>query len=372
MRLRRWNSLSGLIYGGNGMCSSQLFFKLDLPIGAGIPTQTGTERRLNLGEFRRVLVAEGDNATRLNLQEMLCRWGFDVVLASHGVEALSVLRQKTPPDLVIVNKSLPGIDGIEICFRISDNASEYSPYILMLTNSKEDCAIVQALESGANDCLALPFEEQELRARLAVAVRILKRQDHLIRSRDMFRDQAAKDALTGLWSRRAILEILQAELSGADSNDRSTGILLLDLDRFKSVNDTHGHLAGDRVLQETAHRLSHVLRAYDSIGRYGGEEFLIVVPGPDGKELLDLAERIRAAIACVPVDSGESKIRVTSSIGAAIARPGEKSANCVIESADRALYRAKKAGRNRIMFCPQQPTVASETIRNRSIWTAWR
>ena len=355
------------------MCSSQAFFKLDLPAGTGLPTRAGVEPRRNLGEFRRVLVAEGDKATRSNLQELLRRWGFDVVPASHGIEALNVLQRKTPPDLVIVNKSLPGIDGIEICQRISGNSGEYSPYILMLTNPDEGgCDIVPALESGASDCLALPFEEQELRARLEVAVRILKRQDHLIRSRDMFRDQAAKDALTGLWSRRAILEILQAELSRADSNERSTGILLLDLDRFKSVNDTHGHLAGDRVLQETARRLSHVLRAYDSIGRYGGEEFLIVVPGPNEKELLDLAGRICAAIACASVDAGENKIRVTSSIGAAIARAGEKSVTSVIESADRALYRAKKAGRNRVSFCAQQPTVVSEPIRNRSIWTVWR
>jgi two-component system cell cycle response regulator len=354
------------------MCSSQLLFKLDLPAGTSMPARTGVERRLNLGEFRRVLVAEGDKSVRLHLKEMLRRWGFDVVLAGHGIEALSVLQQNTPPDLVIVNKSLPVIDGIELCQRMSGNASECSPYVLMLTDRCGGYDIAYALESGANDCLAMPFLEQELRARLMVAVRMLKRQDHLIRSRDKFRDQAAKDALTGLWSRRAILEILQAELSTANRNERSTGILLLDLDRFKSINDTHGHLAGDRVLQETGRRLSHIVRAYDSIGRYGGEEFLIVVPGSDEKELCELAERIRAAIACVPVDAGQKKIHMTLSIGAAVARADENSAAGVIEAADRALYKAKKAGRNRIKFCVQQPTVLSEAARHDSIWAVFR
>jgi two-component system, cell cycle response regulator len=354
------------------MCSSELFFKLDLPAGTGIPTRTGVERRLNVGEFRRVLVAEGDKATRFSLKETLQRWGFDVVLASDGIEALSVLKQRTSPDLVVVNKSLPGIDGIEICRRICDSPSEHSPYILMLTTLGGGLDIVHALESGANDCLALPFAEQELRARLTVAVRMLKRQDQLIRSRDKFRDQAAKDVLTGLWSRRAILEILHAELSRADSNERTTGILLLDLDRFKSINDTHGHLAGDGVLLETGRRLSHVLRTYDSIGRYGGEEFLIVVPDADGKELIELAERVRAAVACVPVQVGRDKIGVTLSIGAAIARAGDTSTTGVIAAADAALYRAKKAGRNRIMFSAQQPTLLSQALRYGFPWAALR
>jgi two-component system, cell cycle response regulator len=354
------------------MCSSPMFFKLDLPAGTGMPSRTGSERRLNLGEFRRVLVAEGDRATRLSLKETLQRWGFDVVLASHGTEALSVLQQKTPPDLAILNKSLPGIDGLEICRRISENPGEHSPYILMLTNPDRGHDIVGALEAGANDCLAMPFAEQELRARLTVAVRMLKRQDHLIRSRDKFRDQASKDALTGLWSRRAILEILQVELNRADSNERTTGVLLLDLDRFKSVNDTHGHLAGDGVLLETGRRLNHVLRTYDSIGRYGGEEFLIVVPDADGKELIELAERVQSAVACVPIQVGQNKVRITMSIGAAIARAGDTSTTSVIAAADVALYRAKKAGRNRIMFCAQQPTLLSQALRNGFPWVASR
>ena len=254
------------------------------------------------------------------------------------------------PTFFFINRSLAGMNGIELCRRICDRFSEHSPHIVLMGSATAHQDVVEALESGATEYLTTPFDEQELRARLIVAVRSLDRHDNLISSREQFRDQATRDALTSVWNRRGILEILERELGRAEHNGRSTGILMLDLDHFKNVNDAHGHLAGDLVLQETARRLCRKLRAYDRLGRYGGEEFLIVVPATNEKELCELAERIRASTESQPVPADLINIRITLSIGAAMAKPGDSSKAKVIAIADQALYEAKKLGRNRIVF----------------------
>lgn len=314
------------------------------------PEVSPSERRHQFGDFRRVLVAEGDRDTRLRLLHLLREWGFYVVAATDGIEALGVVELQQPADLFFINRSLAGMNGIELCQRICDRFSEHSPYIVITGRPTGRQVVVESLESGATEYLTTPFDEQELRARLIVAVRTLDRRDYLISSREQFRDQATRDALTGVWNRRGILEILERDLDGAEQNGRTTGILMLDLDHFKNVNDAHGHLAGDFVLQETARRLCRKLRTYDCLGRYGGEEFLIVVPATNEKELCELAERIRASTESEPIPTGPINFRITFSIGAAIAKPGERSKAKVIAVADEALYKAKKLGRNRIVF----------------------
>jgi len=309
-----------------------------------------SERRHRFGDLRRVLVAEGDRDTRLRLLHLLREWGFNVVVATDGIEALGVVALQQPPDFFFINRSLAGMNGIELCRRIYDHFSEHSPYIVMMGRPTGREVVVESLESGATEYLTTPFDEQELRARLIVAVRTLDRRDYLISSREQFRDQATRDALTGVWNRRGILEILERDLDGAEHNGRSTGILMLDLDHFKNVNDAHGHLAGDLVLQETARRLCRKLRVYDCLGRYGGEEFLIVVPNTNERELCELAERIRASTESEPIPPGLINFQITFSIGAAIAKPGDRLKAKVIAVADQALYEAKKLGRNRIVF----------------------
>jgi diguanylate cyclase (GGDEF)-like protein len=314
------------------------------------PAGARTERRANIGNFQRVLVAEDHKGRRRMLVQMLNSWGFEAVPAANGSEALQIADQKRPPELIILSRMLPDIDVFELCQRLGNLQSDYAPYILVLAMQNDKHDIVRALEAGAAEYLTTPFEAMELRARLMVAVRILNRQETLVTSRDRFRLLATKDPLTGLWNRRSIQQILKDELERAGQSERTTGVLLIDLDHFKNVNDTYGHLAGDFVLQEASRRLKGSLRAYDSIGRYGGEEFLIVVPAAGEAELCELAERLRKAVADVPIRVGENEIRLTLSVGAAIAPSHVNLSSDVLGGADAALYDAKRRGRNRYVY----------------------
>ncbi len=311
--------------------------------------ETPGERRHKFGDLRRVLIAESDSATRLRLLHLLREWGFNSEVASDGIEALMFLEQHRAPDLLIMNQSLPAIDGIELCRRITRESGGQSPYIFITGRQNGRRDVAESLESGASEYLSLPFEEQELKARLIVALRALARQDSLINSREKLRDQASRDSLTGVSNRRAILEFLEEELVRADRNVQSTGVLMLDLDHFKSVNDALGHLAGDLVLQQVVRRLGSMLRAHDRLGRYGGEEFMIVVPAVDQAGLYELAERIRATVDAEPFHAEANEIQISLSIGAAISKSGDRSTTKLIATADEALYKAKNLGRNRVV-----------------------
>jgi two-component system, cell cycle response regulator len=178
-----------------------------------------------------------------------------------------------------------------------------------------------------------------------VGTRILTLQEDLIRAREDLRFQATHDVLTGIWNRRAILGLLHREIERAARFHASTGVLMLDLDQFKKINDTYGHLTGDAVLKETAQRITQVVRSYDFVGRYGGEEFLVLLPGCDKEQAEQSGERIRLAVTATPLIVGESGISVTISIGATATIDAPETE--VLAIADAALYQAKSAGRNR-------------------------
>ncbi len=302
-------------------------------------------------ELPRVLIAEDDTVTRLILKNWLQRWGYEVVVVDNGNDAWKVLEQGHPPELVIVDWSMPGIDGIELCRRLRDQSRSYYHYILMVTARTDESDLVHALESGADDCLAKPFGEPELRARLLVANRILALQNELIHAREELRAQAMRDGLTGLWNRTAFLDLFKRELERAKRVNGRTGLLLLDLDNFKQVNDTYGHLAGDLVLKEAARRLCHNVRSYDFVGRYGGEEFFIALPGSGSEQLCRRAEAIRTAICSEPFRTPQGDVPISMSIGVAAAESGEGAANDMLAVADVGLYKAKDSGRNRSVYC---------------------
>ena len=311
------------------------------------PLRSGT-----LGNSRRrVLVADGDPEVRATIQDWLQGWGYQVVIARGGIEAWDTLQQECPPELVIMDRTMPEIEGVELSRRLRREQRDYYHYILLITDKCEKHDIGHALESGADDYLVKPFGKDELKARLAAASRILSLQDHLIQARENLLDQATKDGLTGVWNRTALLELFQRELDRGSRVKTPTGLLILDLDHFKAVNDTYGHLTGDLALKETANRLKRAARSYDVVGRYGGEEFLIVFPDCSKEQLCRIAENIRVAVSAKPLIVGTVEIPISISIGAVSIASKDRSASNMIAVADVALYRAKNTGRNRTVYC---------------------
>src|SRR5580692_11710582 len=246
----------------------------------------------------RILIADDSIVSRHLLDATLRKWGYEVVVACDGVEAWNVLQTEDAPKLAILDWVMPGLTGPEVCRRVRENAKEKDTYtyILLLTSKslKED--LIEGMESGADDYITKPFDQHELKVRLRSGTRIIDLQRELVAAKDALREQAQKDFLTRIWNRSSILDILQRELVRGGREKRGVGVVLADLDHFKEVNDTYGHFAGDAVLCESAHRMQSSMRHYDTIGRYGGEEFLVVLPGCEEPCTSRQAERMRAAL----------------------------------------------------------------------------
>jgi diguanylate cyclase (GGDEF)-like protein len=292
-----------------------------------------------------VLVAEDDPMFQKLLKSWLQTWGYRVTLAEDGDQAWQILQEEDQPEILILDWVMPGVDGVELCRRIRERVKTPYQYILLVTAKDDSSDLVTGLESGADDYLTKPFARNELRARLTVAQRILSLQDGLLRAQEELRFQATHDVLTGIWNRRAVLNLLQREVERASRTNGVTGVLMLDLDHFKKINDSYGHIAGDAVLREVAQRITHVIRSYDFVGRHGGEEFLVVLPDCDRVRAFQSAERIRSTIAGHPIPADGRHIAVTASIGVAAADCSQTEAE-ILATADAALYQAKGAGRN--------------------------
>ncbi len=297
----------------------------------------------------KVLIADASPASRMVLHSMLSNWGYDVVLASDGTEAWDLLQSETGPRMAILDTRIGGLDAVEVCRRVrSANRLNYA-YLLLLTDKGPIEDLVAGLDGGADDYITRPFHSQEFRARLQAGCRIIKLQERLMHAHEQLYEQATRDSLTGLWNRIAAIQILDSEIARAARGETSIAVIMADLDHFKNVNDTHGHLAGDAVLREAACRMSSILRKYDSIGRYGGEEFLIVVPGCHFTDSMMVAQRLREAVCSQPFQVGELTYRATCSFGLAWSDCSESSdANRLLREADAALYAAKRNGRNRV------------------------
>jgi two-component system, cell cycle response regulator len=307
------------------------------------------------GAPMQVLVAEDNPVFRSMLRNMLSKWGYGVELASDGEEAWRVLGSAGGPRLAILDWMMPGLDGAEVCRRVRALAREPYTYILLLTAKTESSDLVEGMEAGADDYITKPFNAQELRVRLRAGRRILDLQEELVRAREALRRQATHDGLTGVWNRTAILETLGKELARGSREATPVAVLLADLDHFKQVNDTHGHMAGDAVLREATRRMQAGLRRYDSLGRYGGEEFLVVLPGCEGAGAAAQAERLRDAFHSRPFMAPGGELAVTCSLGVAwTGAPEPDQAEALVRSADEALYLAKRRGRDRVEIVPME------------------
>lgn len=297
----------------------------------------------------RVLIAEDDPISRRVLESTLGKWGYDVAVTCDGSEAWEVLQNEDAPRLAILDWMMPEMDGPTLCRHVRDMAGGEYFYLILLTARQQKEDIIAGLEAGADDYVIKPFDSRELRVRIRCGRRIIELQNELLATRDELAIQATHDSLTGLLNRSALFDNIDKEASRAKRNGSGFAIVMLDLDHFKKINDTYGHQAGDTVIKEACHRMLDQTRQYDTVGRYGGEEFLVLLPQCDLTGGLHEANRICQAIHSRPFDIGTHQLPVTASLGvAASEQAGELAVGEIIHQADEALYHAKQIGRDRV------------------------
>ncbi len=297
----------------------------------------------------KILIADDDFTSRTMLAGILKKRGYDVQETINGVEAWEILRKNEAPLLAIIDWTMPEMDGLEVVRRVRSLKTEQPPYIIMLTARGNKGDIIAGLDTGANEYLIKPFDSGELLARIGVGKRILELQAEVIETRNALLYEATHDPLTGILNRRAIFNELQKELARTERSRMTLCIGLFDIDHFKRVNDQYGHQTGDEVLRAFAGTLQSSLREYDLVGRYGGEEFLVITPDFTGTPDNGIYERLCAKIAGLPIAARNGEIFLTTSIGVACAS-ARITVDAIIEAADNALYRAKESGRNRVCY----------------------
>ena len=308
----------------------------------------------------KILIAEDEPVSRRILEQLLRKWGYQVIAVSNGADAWALLSSEDSPRIAILDWTMPELEGTEVCRRVRARSGRAYTFLMLLTAHVQKHNLLLGLNAGADDYLAKPFDVDELRARLRVAERILRTQDELIAARDALHFQATHDVLTGASSRGAAVEFLSRELARGQREKSSVGIVLCDIDQFKKVNDGYGHLAGDSVLQEISQRMMKSVRPYDCVGRYGGEEFLIIFPSCDEDASMRQAQRIRKCIESAPVRITEGDIAVTASFGVVAFNPSVATTTSqLLRQADAALYRAKSLGRNR---CERSTEVQQQCV----------
>jgi diguanylate cyclase (GGDEF)-like protein len=300
------------------------------------------------------------------------RAGYEVTAVENGRLAADALCKLEGPKLALLDWIMPELDGPDVCREVRKRKDHSYVYMILLTAKEKKEDVVAGLESGADDYLTKPFDPEELKARLRTGMRILDLEDRLIEAREEMRFQATHDALTSLWNRGVIMDLLGRELTRAHREGKCTAILLGDLDHFKNINDKYGHLAGDEVLRETARRLVSSVRSYDFVGRFGGEEFLVTLNNCDPAYGLVRANAIRKTIEERPIETSVGPVSITMSLGLLLSQEwGFRPVVELLHEVDTALYAAKAAGRNCVKVAiPQgQPdgvdVLAPELMRRR-------
>jgi two-component system cell cycle response regulator len=304
----------------------------------------------------KILIADDSIVSRHMLEATVKKWGYEPVVACDGQEAWDILQRPNAPQLAILDWVMPQLTGPEVCRLTRQQQKEAYTYMLLLTSKNQREDLIEGMDAGADDYVTKPFNHHELQVRLRAGRRIVDLQSELLVTQVALRQQATHDALTNVYNRHSIFEVLDRELARAERENLPVGVALLDIDFFKSVNDTYGHIAGDAVLCEAARRIKSAIRGYDSLGRYGGEEFLIVLPGCDEACTRSQSERIRRSLASEPMPIHEDShadvsLVLTASFGSTTALPGHRvSAETLLRVADESLYEAKREGRNRVVF----------------------
>jgi len=297
------------------------------------------------------LIIDDSEAVRSRVKDTLGACGlFDTILeATDGLMGFKLLREH-PVDIVFCDLIMRGVDGFKfLALKRSDRNFDDVPVIL-LTGQENVGNKVRALDSGASDYLVKPFDDAELVARARVHLKVKQLQDALREKNRELEDLSRRDPLTGIANRRAFHEALDVEYARCARYGRPFSFMMVDLDHFKAVNDTHGHQAGDLALISSAQVLVGQLRSNDLVGRYGGEEFAVILPETPHAAALQVAERCRVKIASTPLTYNDTVFSVTASMGlASLPDPRAHSTEELIRLADEALYDAKRQGRNRLI-----------------------
>jgi two-component system cell cycle response regulator len=300
----------------------------------------------------KILLAQEDDTSRATLEAMLAKLGHEILAARDGLEALHELRVAGAPRFAILDRKLTALDGLAVCRELRSSAALPYTYLLLTCREGQDQEFEEAMRAGADDVLPRPFTAGELEVRLDVGQRILRLQEGFHKAQVSIGYQTTHDPLTGVANRPDILDTLRRELARAGREGTRMALILVEVDRFKQINETYGLAAGDAVLRRTAQEIRSLIRPYDSVGRYGGEEFLLIVPGSDAKSAHRQAARIRAVVTDRGLDLSEwgkfnsgnaNRVHVTLSVGIA-AGEKVKEPELFLQAAEAALARAKEAG----------------------------
>jgi diguanylate cyclase (GGDEF)-like protein len=295
-----------------------------------------------------VLIADDDRVSCKLLANLLAKWGYQVEMVNDGAEAKRELLKANAPQLAILDWMMPGLEGPDVIKAV--RAARHEPYIymLMVTSKAEQEDLLKGLEAGADDYLKKPFDPAELRARLRVGARILGLERSLSSAREITEHQATHDLLTGVYNRPTILEILGQEVSRCRNEGHKMALMVADVDNFRAINEAHGHIAGDQVIKVLATKMVSPLRPKDSVGRFGGEQFLILAPNCTLNQAMVNAERLRSKIANERFVVERSSITLTISVGVSVIKDGATDGKAALREAEVALQKAKRNGRNRV------------------------
>ena len=292
-----------------------------------------------------VLVAESSEETRAQLLRQLGDRGHRVAGAGDGDQALAQV-EREPPDVVLLDDELPCAGGESVLARLLSHARLAAVPVIILTHSTDRQPLVDALQSGAHDYLRKPVDPAELDARVTAALRVKRLHDALLDANRRLARQALTDELTGLANRRHGAHQLEREIALGVRHGRQLALVRVDVDHFKAINDSHGHQAGDQVLAAVAARLAQAVRGGDELARWGGDEFVAILPDTDKAGALRAAERLRAAVTGAPVEAAGASLPVTISVG--WAHWAGDTPDDLLARADRALYKAKDSGRDAV------------------------
>lgn len=301
-----------------------------------------------------ILVADDDESIRLLLTTLLGEAGYRTILAENGQAAVQ-LAVEHRPDVAILDVMMPGLDGFATCRSIKADQRTADIPVLLLTALAQTPAKVQGLDCGASDYITKPFVANELLARLRATLAQKSRHDALAA-------EALTDALTGLANRRSVEQQLDQLLAHSERGHEVISVVIFDADHFKVINDTYGHEVGDMALTALAQRAREAMRAQDVVGRFGGEEFIAILPGTARDAAMVAAERLRSQVESPPVTTASGPVKVTVSVGVATVNPDvPMGRSALVAEADRALYSAKRAGRNCVVHADGQPAAPIPT-----------